>query len=1039
MLALSSDSRAPLGVLPYSSDIHITEDTKGNDTLEFNYPYYVVDASGEEVETVMGPQIKPQYFIETDTQLYVIKEVTPADGILSVKAVVYLDELTNAINLSFSRPNAQLNTLATNALTGTGWTFQTNVSTVKLRSLAMNQSTALDIIKKIAEIFMTELRFDAKNKIIYLNEVLNPHFAGVIFDDKFNLLNIQVKYDTNDLVTRLIPVGADNLYITDINSGINYVENHQYTNQNITQFWSANQYTDANALKEDAIKKLAILSQPKISIDCTVLDLARLSELGLTNNIDYSEYVYNLGDTITIRDRQSKTLRQVRIVQTVSYPDEPDKNTVQLESQYDLMEDYFELITAVDQELQNITTATGDVSGDSVDSIDWTKVKNVQIQTAQIGDLQVTTEKVADSTITTAKIGDLQVTNEKVDSLGADKLTAGTINANIINVINLNASNLITGSIDADIIHVFNLNADNISGGTIDANIISVINLNAGNITAGSLSANRISGGTLDAQYIDVINLDASSISTGTFTADRIFGGTLDASKITVVKLDASAITTGTFSADRISGGTIDASTIDVIHLNASNITAGELDGTYIKAHSIVANQLVSGTITAESGIIANSAIGSAQIADGSITDAKVVDLSANSITAGTLSVDRLIIRGSDESIVYELNNIPGATQVVGYTTINGETLTDRTVTADKVVAHTITANEIFAKTITANEIAANTITASNGIIASIDANKITTGTIDADVVDVINLHANNITSGTINGDIISGGTITGALLKTSNTGNYIMIHEQYLEIFQDATQVMKLGYYDAGNGAQGTINLNTGYISAPVINAGRVSTGVGAGGVTLFGNNFYAYNAFRGLPAISIFGGGTESSAATPPPTIRMMYNEAELYADVLILSSANGIVAQLDLIKASAFGSGYVTFISPVQFKNDINIYDGAYIITNSYIDIYRGLFMNGYDINMNGGTLNAQNGIITNAHYQGLGRYPVATWSGTLNNDDTHTIVHNLGYMPIVQFTGSTGNIILTVYHNNTNQTTVRNYNSGGNPWTGTVSLY
>ena len=98
-------------------------------------------------------------------------------------------------------------------------------------------------------------------------------------------------------------------------------------------------------------------------------------------------------------------------------------------------------------------------------------------------------------------------------------------------------------------------------------------------------------------------------------------------------------------------------------------------------------------------------AVNTAQIADGSITDAKIVELTANKITAGTLSVERLEIRGSDRSIVYALNNITGALQAQSVDTLNGEILTPRTITADKIVAQSITGNEIAAKTILANHI----------------------------------------------------------------------------------------------------------------------------------------------------------------------------------------------------------------------------------------------------------------------------------------------------------------------------------------------
>lgn len=88
-------------------------------------------------------------------------------------------------------------------------------------------------------------------------------------------------------------------------------------------------------------------------------------------------------------------------------------------------------------------------------------------------------------------------------------------------------------------------------------------------------------------------------------------------------------------------------------------------------------------------------------IRDAVISDAKItgfldaVTVNAASITAGTLATDRLLIRGSNKSIVYALNDITGALQAQSVDTINGEVLTQRTVNADRIVAGSITANEI--------------------------------------------------------------------------------------------------------------------------------------------------------------------------------------------------------------------------------------------------------------------------------------------------------------------------------------------------------
>ena len=113
--------------------------------------------------------------------------------------------------------------------------------------------------------------------------------------------------------------------------------------------------------------------------------------------------------------------------------------------------------------------------------------------------------------------------------------------------------------------------------------------------------------------------------------------------------------------------------------------------------------QIALGAIT--TALIQQGAVGTAQIADGSITDAKIVALSANRITTGTLSVERLIIVGSEQSIVYTINEANGTPQL-SQNTIDGGSLTQRSITADRIVAGAITANEIAAATILANNIA---------------------------------------------------------------------------------------------------------------------------------------------------------------------------------------------------------------------------------------------------------------------------------------------------------------------------------------------
>lgn len=201
--------------------------------------------------------------------------------------------------------------------------------------------------------------------------------------------------------------------------------------------------------------------------------------------------------------------------------------------------------------------------------------------------------------------------------------------------------------------------------------------------------------------------------------------------------------------------------------LSLVKLTVGEIETNYLSAEEAYLRYATIDLANIENGCIKTAmidigAVNTAQIADGSITDAKIVDLTANKITAGILSVERLEIRGSTSSIVYALNNITGALQSQNVDTLNGEILTERTITADKIVANAITANEIAAKTITANNIAANTITGSE---------------IAADAITAINIASTAVTTDKLAANAVTAEKIATDAIKSRNyeysSGNY--------------------------------------------------------------------------------------------------------------------------------------------------------------------------------------------------------------------------------------------------------------------------
>lgn len=251
---------------------------------------------------------------------------------------------------------------------------------------------------------------------------------------------------------------------------------------------------------------------------------------------------------------------------------------------------------------------------------------------------------------------------------------------------------------------------------------------------------------------------------------------------------------------------TIDDAVIYTAHIAEAAITTAKIQDLAVTSAKIAALAVDTAKI-ADAAIttakIDKAAITTTQIADGSITDAKIVELTANKITAGTLSVERLEIRGSQKSIVYAINSL-GGLQSASVDTIDGGVLTEKSITADKIVAKAITAAQIASKTITANEIIANAITADSGIIAdaAITTAKIATAAITnakidrasadkltivtADIQDaaittakikdlsvtdakIVNLNATKITADWIEGGVIKAGSLRTSMIRSED------------------------------------------------------------------------------------------------------------------------------------------------------------------------------------------------------------------------------------------------------------------------------
>lgn len=314
----------------------------------------------------------------------------------------------------------------------------------------------------------------------------------------------------------------------------------------------------------------------------------------------------------------------------------------------------------------------------------------------------------------------------------------------------------------------------------VNAHTVTADKLEATNARVEALETNSLTVETADLRYATITNLNAQ-----TARIEDLEATALTADSAIITNLQTDKLNTSDLNAEVAKLGYLTADSAD---LKYANITFGNIDTANIDVAKI-------GLLFTKVGLIDR-----ATIVDGHITGfLDAVEINANNITAGTLIADRILLKGSENGLLYALNNL-GELTSTEVDTLDGTILTQRTVTADKLVANSITANELDVTNIFGNSavlttltsqqafinaISTNTVvvgasnTANNanekaqGIIdniytpntTTIDGGKITTNSIKASSIDVNNLFAQNITAT----GIITGAKLYGAHVESDS------------------------------------------------------------------------------------------------------------------------------------------------------------------------------------------------------------------------------------------------------------------------------
>lgn len=287
-------------VLENAYDVIVTGEVNGADILEFKLPFH--DSK--------------RCFLENEKQIKICDDIYRIRTITDTKdntGVVTTEVYAEAAfyDLAFSVEKASVSFEAARAedamkyaLKDTDWNVGT-VNIVTKRTWKSTEKNALAILRKVQTIHGGDLVFDCVNKLVHLYSFSGEN-SGVLFCYKKNMKSIRKVVDTRSLITRLYASGNEGRTFESINGGKPYVEDFSFTDEVRINTLDCSGFTNLYQMLEYTKSKLEEYSHPRISYVMTAMDLSVLT--------GYEHETWNLGDVVTVDDKELNLSVQTRIV-----------------------------------------------------------------------------------------------------------------------------------------------------------------------------------------------------------------------------------------------------------------------------------------------------------------------------------------------------------------------------------------------------------------------------------------------------------------------------------------------------------------------------------------------------------------------------------------------------------------------------------------------------------------------------------------------------------------------------------------------------
>lgn len=334
------------------SDYHITHVYNGLDLLTFDIP----------VSSAYYQYIGEEIRVENESNRYVIKSIdepnsSDVGAAATIDCQLDLDDWKSQHYAVFKAETKYLSEVL-DQIKPSGWAVSgAGISSIR-RTTELELVTNYDVLMSCMDTYEVVFNFDVKKKRLYVIDPTTYTASGEYVMSGLNLRSLGFSGDSTEFATRLYGYGKDGMTIAGVNDGKDYVENHAYSNRVISIGWKDERYTIPENLKAAMEKKLAALSFPVRSYQCSVIDLCKI-------NPDYDYLTFWMYKVVTLIDSRRNTRINHQIVEYVEYPQDPNSNQVTLSSTAPKIESS---INKIYNDISDTQDQTLDIMQDAIDN-----------------------------------------------------------------------------------------------------------------------------------------------------------------------------------------------------------------------------------------------------------------------------------------------------------------------------------------------------------------------------------------------------------------------------------------------------------------------------------------------------------------------------------------------------------------------------------------------------------------------------------------------------------------------------------------------